>query len=322
MQVFILAGGFATRLWPLTEKRAKPLLPVAGKPLLSYAVDAVPKDLTITISTNAAFEESFRAWQKTYGRKNITISIEDAGHEGEKLGALGAVARWIQVEKIEDDILLLAGDNYAACDMAAFIKRFRGNPLLAGHDIGDTELARQFGTIITKDTKGDLEQVTSFEEKPLHPVSTVVSTGWWILPKETLGIVCEYAKEHPDNVGGIFEEFLRKKMIIDCYRFTELWKDIGSFESYLSLHRALIGEKTLAHASATTDAKTILEGSVDLGAKTQVKKSRLQDCILFGSSTITDCVLERCIVDENCLLQGVDLQDQMLRAGTVLKMKN
>ena len=59
MHAFILAGGFATRLWPLTEKRAKPLLPLAGVPLIEYLVQDIPEDIPITISTNAVFKEAF-----------------------------------------------------------------------------------------------------------------------------------------------------------------------------------------------------------------------------------------------------------------------
>jgi glucose-1-phosphate thymidylyltransferase len=338
MHVFILAGGFATRLWPLTEKRAKPLLPVAGKPLLSYAVEKIPEELDITISTNAIFEKDFLQWKKSQTRKNLVLSIEDAGHEGEKLGALGAVAHWIQANAINDDILLLAGDNYSSCDMKHFISLFRDQPLVAGHDIGDTDLARQFGTILLKEglpsprgggvgpacrtgRGGGISRVTSFEEKPLHPASTIVSTGWWILPKSSLAILSEYAATHPDNVGGLFEEFLQRNVPVDCFIFSELWKDIGSFEAYLSLHRALVGESTLAHSTATTDAGTVLRGSNDLGPHSIVQKSTLSDCILFGNSRITDCILTRCIIDEGCTLEGIDLTDQMLRAGTELKMK-
>lgn len=322
MQCFILAGGFATRLWPLTEKRAKPLLPIAGKPILTYAVEAVPADLQITVSTNAAFAADFEAWKKTLTRKNVTISIEDVGHEDQKLGALGAVARWIREEKIDDDVLLLAGDNFAACDMPAFLKLFRGNPLVAGHDLGDTDTAKAFGTIITKQGPGSvLQTVTSFEEKPAHPKSTVVSTGWWVLPRSSLPVLSEYAASHPDNVGGVFEEFLRRSITVDCYIFRELWKDIGSFEAYMSLHRELVGDKTITHPTASISADSKLVGSVDLGPKTTITKSVLTDCIVFGTTTITDCVLTRCIIDEGCSLSGVDLTDKMLRAGTKLHLK-
>ncbi len=322
MQCFILAGGFATRLWPLTERRAKPLLRVAGKPILTYAVDAVPPELQITVSTNAAFAEDFNVWKQTLKRENITISIEDAGHEDQKLGALGAIARWVREEKIDDDVLLLAGDNFAACDMAAFLKLFRGKPLVAGHDIGDTDAAKAFGTIITKEeAESVLRTVTSFEEKPTHPKSTVVSTGWWVLPRSSLSVLTEHATAHPDNVGGVFEEFLRRNISVDCFIFRELWKDIGSFEAYMSLHRDLVGEKAITSPTASFSPDSELKGAVDLGPKTTITKSVLTDCIVFGNTTIDDCVLTRCIIDEGCSLTGVDLTDKMLRAGTVLHLK-
>ncbi len=75
MKAFILAGGFATRLWPLTEKRAKPLLPLAGVPLVEHLVRDIPEDIPVTISTNAVFKEDFENWAMQYDRSNITILI-------------------------------------------------------------------------------------------------------------------------------------------------------------------------------------------------------------------------------------------------------
>ncbi len=322
MHCFILAGGFATRLWPLTERRAKPLLTIAGKPILSYIVASVPQDIPITVSTNAAFAGDFHTWQNTLKRDNVNISIEDAGHEDQKLGALGAVAKWIREESIEDDVLLLAGDNFAGCDMPSFLQLFRGNPLVAGHDIGSKDAAKQFGTIVTKvDPTATLQTVTSFEEKPAKPQSSIVGTGWWVFPRATLPMLSEFAKEHPDNVGGIFEEFLRRNILVDCFIFQELWKDIGSFEAYMSLHREFVGEKTITHATAKISKDSELKGAIDLGPSTDIQKSVLTDCIVFGKTRIIDCVLTRCIIDEDCILEGIDLTDKMLRKGTILRLK-
>ncbi len=315
MHCFILAGGFATRLWPITERRAKPLLPIAGKPLLSYVIESLPKDVEITVSTNAVFAEDMKAWAKTIRNHSIAIVIEDAGHEGEKLGALGAVSKWLTEEKIDDDILLLAGDNYVGCPMSKFLEKRGSNPLIAAHDLGDTELAKQFGTVVV----GNSGQVTSFEEKPLHPKSTFVSTGWWWLPKSSLPVLKDYARKHPDNVGGVFEEFLRQGMTVDAFIFKDSWHDIGSFESYLHLHREIVDGKTLCDGSSTISPDSTMLGSNSIGPKVEIKKSTLTDCIVFGNATITDCVLERCILDEGCRLEGVDLTDKMLRAETVLR---
>ncbi|MSR68027.1 NDP-sugar synthase [Candidatus Peribacteria bacterium] len=328
MKAFILAGGFATRLWPLSERRAKPLLPLAGKPLLTYVVESIPKDIPVTVSTNAVFADDMKAWAKTINDRDITISIEDAGHEGEKLGALGAVSKWLTEENIDDDLLLLAGDNYVGCSMEKFFEARGTNPLIAAHDIGDRELAKQFGTVIVENLSSSLGggaggggggKVTSFEEKPLHPKSTFVSTGWWWLPKGSLSVLKEHASKHPDNVGGVFEEFLKRGMTVDAFVFKETWHDIGSFESYLHLHREIVDGKTLADNTSSMSPNCILEGSISIGPNVKIEKSTLRDCILFGNSTITDCVLERCIIDEDCRLEGVDLTDQMLRAGTILK---
>ncbi len=331
MQAFILAGGFATRLWPLSERRAKPLLPLAGKPLLTYVLESVPKEIPVTVSTNAVFADDMKTWAKTIKDRNVTISIEDAGHEGEKLGALGAVSKWLTEEKIDDDLLLLAGDNYVGCSMEKFLEARGTNPLIAAHDIGDRELAKQFGTVIVENLPshphpltpspegGRGTKVISFEEKPLHPKSTFVSTGWWWLPKDSLPVLKEHAKKHPDNVGGVFEEFLRRGMTVDAFIFKETWHDIGSFESYLHLHREIVDGKTLADSTSIITPNCALEGSNTIGPSVRIEKSTLRDCILFGNSVITDCVLERCIIDEHCTLTGVDLCDQMLRAGTILK---
>lgn len=319
MKCFILAGGFATRLWPLTERRAKPLLPLADIPLLSYVIEQVPPDLPITVSTNAVFAEDFKKWKKTIAKRNIEIIIEDVGHEDQKLGALGAVAQWLEDKEIDDDLLLLAGDNFSACNMQTFLGLRRNQPLLAAHDIGDTELAKQFGTVILEKGDDPLKNILAFEEKPAHPKSTIVSTGWWFLPRQYLSLLREYAAEHADNVGGIFEEFLRKKIPIDCFVFHETWKDIGSFESYLSIHREVVGERSIVDASSTVGKNVTLKGSIAIGPKTDLVESTLSDCIIFGKTTIRNCVLERCIVDEECVLEGVDLSDKMLRAGTVLR---
>ncbi len=314
MQAFILAGGYATRLWPLTEQRAKPLLPLAGKPIIEHLVEKIPAEIPVTVSTNAAFAVQFEEWAKGLGRANLTIAVEETRSDQEKLGALGATAQWITDQKIDDDLLLLTGDNYCGFSLKTFLqKQEDGTALIAAYDIGSLELAKAFGTVMT-DTNG---HVTAFEEKPKEPKSTLVSTGCAVLPKEALPILCAYAKEHPDNVGGIFEELLCLGKTIAVYRFTEPWFDIGNFHSYIEASESLVGASVLRDPSVVL-SQSETEGFVVLGPRCTVRSSRLQNVIMFGNCTVEDCSLQNCILDTGCNLRGIDLQSKMLRSNTSL----
>jgi len=315
MHAFILAGGFATRLWPLTEKRAKPLLPLAGKPILTHIVEKIPEDIPVTVSTNAVFKKGFEEWKKELNRSNVEVLIEDTKHDDHKLGALGAVAKWVTDANIKEDVLLLTGDNYIGFELTDFLKAYNeGTPLLAAHDINDKELAKSFGTVILNDDKKTIKE---FEEKPESPKTTLVSTGCSVLPADTLPILVEYAKEHPDNVGGIFEELLRKDQTVECFTFTEPWFDIGSFEAYLEATKELVGDQVLTEEGASVDdAQT--EGSIVLGPRSKVSKSTLKNVVLFEDCIVEDCELENCILDHHCELKGVDLAGKMIRENTRL----
>jgi len=318
MQAFILAGGFATRLWPLTEKRAKPLLPLAGKPIISFLVEQIPAHIPITVSTNNAFAESFAAWAKEMERDNLSVIVEHTQSDDEKLGALGATAQWISDQKIDDDILLLTGDNYCGFARSDFLAKFTGTTLIAAHDIGSLEKATAFGTVITKE---DGISVKEFEEKPKNPKSSLVNTGCSLIPRAHLPALLEHAKIAPDNVGGVFEAFLKQGIAINCYTFSEPWFDIGSFDAYLEATRSLVGEKLLIVPGVLID-ETMTDGSVVIGTGSTVKQSKLCNVVIFENCTIIDCVLEDCILDNGCSLRGVDLTGKMLREGTVLRNPN
>lgn len=314
MRTFILAGGFATRLWPLTEHRAKPLLPLVGKPILSHIVEKLPTDFHVTVSTNAAFEEDFNEWQKNAGRP-VTVYIESALHDDAKLGALRAVGDWVSRENIDEDVLLLTGDNYLGFDMNTCLAAYRpGTPLLAAYDIGDLEQAKKFGTVVLN---ADGKTVDAFEEKPKEPKSTFISTGCSVLPAAVLPILVEYSKDHADNVGGIFEEFLRRKHAVDAFTFTEPWFDIGSFEAYLDATMLLVGDAEV-HGDLSRFENSKRTGSVVLGNGTDVVRSTLTNTVIFNDCFIEDCVLENCIIDNGCSLRGVELSGKMLRADTTL----
>ena len=309
MKCIILAGGFATRLWPLSENKAKPLLHLKDRPILSHIVDGLPQGLEIIISTNVAFEQDFLAWAKHRPDRKIRVFVEDSVENESKKGALGAVALAIRKEKIDEDLLLIAGDNYFGFRISDFINFYKGNPILAAYDIGSLEAAKKFGVVVTND-----EHVVEFQEKPREPKSTLVSTGCYVFPKRNLADIAEYAQGHKDNLGGIFEHLLNKGAIIDVFTFSESWYDIGSFEGYLKANRELIGDQVIEKGIVTKVGKIEFRGAVYLGENSVIENSViLKDCV------IKNCVIRNCIVDERCALSGIDLSRQMIRQGSVIE---
>src|SRR5437016_760036 len=118
MNVIILAAGYATRLYPLTLSRPKPLLPVAGKPMIDYVLD----NLTpiggidrVLLVTNAKFADQFQLWADDYrarkAKLRFTIVNDGSTDDSNKLGAIGDLHLAINREKIDDDIIVVAGDN-------------------------------------------------------------------------------------------------------------------------------------------------------------------------------------------------------------------
>ncbi|MFA6523335.1 MAG: NDP-sugar synthase [Candidatus Peribacteraceae bacterium] len=318
MIAFILAGGFATRLWPLTEKRAKPLLPLGGKPLISLLVEKIPPEIPVVVSTNGAFAKLFETWEDTVPLSHrVRMLIETSEKEAQKMGALGALADWVSQERIDEDILLLTGDNYLGFSITHFLSTYKkGIPLLAAFDIKDPHRASSFGTVILE--KDNPTHIAGFEEKPKEPKTTLVSTGCSVLPREILPVLMEFASAHPDNVGGLFEELLRRHIPVECFVFTQPWLDIGSFSSYLEAHRLVVGERVLLEPGADVD-HAACSGSVTVGRGSKVENGSLHDCIIFEDCLIEDCVLRDCIVDDRCHLKGMDLTGKMLREGTVLE---
>jgi glucose-1-phosphate thymidylyltransferase len=245
MKAIILAGGYARRMWPLTMDRPKPLLPVAGRPVIEYVMDrllAIDEIATIYITTNRRFEGAFREWlkSKNYDR-NIRLVVEETRAEGEKLGSIGAMQHIIDRESIDDDVLCIAGDNLFQDSLHSFLEFFRGRGTLTFglYEMGDSSLLSRYG-ITSIDDAG---RVLDFEEKPDKPRSNLVSTGIYAIPRGELGVIHEYMSggNNPDTFGH-FISWLHKRSPVHGFIFRNRWIDIGSIETYREADRLLSQE--------------------------------------------------------------------------------
>jgi glucose-1-phosphate thymidylyltransferase len=225
MKCLILAGGFGTRLYPLTIYKAKTLLGHKGKPLMSHIVDKVPGNIEILVSCNRKFEADFRRWQKSTARP-VELCVEDVWSEKQKKGAIGSVGFWVSNKNIAEDLLVIAGDNYFEFSLAEFISDYNGkNVLVAVYDIGDRSKCSRFGVISLNGNR-----IAEFQEKPAQPHSSLVSTGIYIFPPRIFPLLSRYcAEDKRDNLGN-FIAYLIEKDEVHARTFTEMWRDIGSAE--------------------------------------------------------------------------------------------
>lgn len=206
MNVLILAAGYATRLYPLTEKKAKPLLEVAGKPMIEWVLDnlaPIPNLGTIHIVTNDKFAGDFQAWADQYqkAQPKLTCKIVNDGSrtDADKLGAIGDIQLVIEREGLHKDALIVvAGDNLFSEPLADFAARAQGTAAtLATYDVGDLEAMKKYSAIQV-DAAGI---ITHFEEKPTQPESTLTGIALYYFAAETLELFTTYiaAGNNPDQ---------------------------------------------------------------------------------------------------------------------------
>src|SRR5437868_6994386 len=163
MKVIILAAGYATRLYPLTLTQPKPLLPVAGKPMIEYVLDNLAPIGGIDrvyVVTNAKFANHFQQWADQYratkSKLDFTIVNDQSTDDANKLGAIGDLHLVITKEKVDDDLIVVAGDNLFSQSVEDFGKfcREKNAPVLAVYDVGNLEEIKKYNAIsIDADSK-------------------------------------------------------------------------------------------------------------------------------------------------------------------------
>lgn len=308
MKALILAGGFAKRLWPLTLDKAKPLLPIAGRPVISHIVDKIPASIPIVVSTNEAFSKDFLQWKQTHPDHDISLFFEPATNEQTKKGALAAVGLALRAHGMNEDWIVLGGDNFFTFSIEEFLDHACGKPMLAVHDIHDLELAKKFGVVVM-----DENRATRFVEKPVDPPSTQVATGCFYFPAHTLPLVLEAAELMPDKLGGVFEYFLQKEMEVHAHTLPGYWNDIGSFDAYLDAHQnAGVDLEIPAHFLAAECANSF-EGVNHLSPDCQIRNSHIINSIILSGCVVQDASIDSCILDHRSQVLGERRAHEIIR---------
>ena len=227
MKALILAAGYATRLRPLTDSIAKPLLPVGGRPMVDWILDRIAETSAdeIHLVTNARFAGDFEAWA---AEKDVIVHNDRTTSNDDRLGAIGD----IDFVGIDDDLLAIASDNlfdYSLKEYEAYWRR-KGGSAVAVHDVGDPELAKKYGIV---DVDED-DRITSFVEKPENPPTTLCATATYLYRRDDVARIKTYLAEgNPPDQPGNYVAWLHKRAPVYAYRFPGEWYDIGDAQQLL-----------------------------------------------------------------------------------------
>lgn len=238
MEALILGAGYATRLYPLTQDRPKPLLPVGGIPILEriaeQIVDAGPFD-RLHVVTNHRFAEHYLEWLRDYRRRKATAA-EIVVHDDQtttpenRLGAIGDIQFVIDQAPIRDDLLVIAGDNLIGGSLAPFVRHAADHGASVGlKDLRSKNLVSLYGVVET-DSGG---RILGFEEKPAQPRSTLIAVGLYYFPASTLSLVRRYLDlGHSKDAPGYYLQWFHRQVPTFGHVLEGEWYDIGDLESY------------------------------------------------------------------------------------------
>ncbi|WP_438350042.1 nucleotidyltransferase family protein [Paenibacillus sp. FA6] len=235
MIALILAAGYATRLYPLTLNQPKSLLPIGNQTILDYMIDELEQLDEISqiyIVSNDKFYQAFVDWADSRTTNTRLHIINDGTTTVEnKLGAVGDIHYVIEKEQIQDDLMVLAGDNIFTFDLRDYIQFFY-------KEYRDSILVQQLDKLEDLQRVGVVEldneqRVLSFEEKPVHPKTNIGVFAIYIYRKDTLPLFDQYLSEgHNPDAPSYFPEWLHSRKEIRAYDADGDSYDIGTHEAY------------------------------------------------------------------------------------------
>jgi len=210
MKAIILAGGYGTRLLPLTKNTPKQLLQINNRPIIDYVMDKVINiGITdITVISNDKFYPQFqdRAQNHEYSKHIKTLNDNTKSNE-DRLWAIGDIQFVIDSENINDDILVIGSDNIFKFWLEKAYNLFQktNKTTIIWFDVQDQELAKKYGIIAIDDNN----KVTKFIEKPQNPPSTLVAICVYFYPKHIIPLISKYLQEWKQNLNT--EKYNKRK---------------------------------------------------------------------------------------------------------------
>lgn len=244
MKVVVLAAGYATRLYPLTENFPKPLLEVNGKSILDYLIEDLDKNDDVNehiIISNAKFAHIFEQWaEKSNYTKPVTVLNDGTMSNETRLGAVRDILFAIEKCSIDEDIFVLAGDNLVDFSLNKFLdfaKTKDGSSVIVNYEESIEEL-QKCGVMLPDENM----RIVSMEEKPKEPKSNWCVGPFYYYRKDDLKWVKQGIEDGcAVDAPGSFVCYLCEKIPVYAWEMPGTRFDIGGFDSYEEVKKAYKG---------------------------------------------------------------------------------
>lgn len=235
MKCLILAAGYATRLYPLTENFPKPLLPVKGKTILNWLLEDLEEKKEINeyiVISNHKFIEHFQKWANEQSFvKKLTVIDDGSTDNDHRLGAVRDIQFAIDELKLNEDVLVIAGDNLLDFSLGEFVDfaKMKKTSCVMCHEENDLK-KQQKTAIIVKD---DHDLITSYEEKPEVPKGNLAVPPFYYYLKEDVARIPEaLASGCSADAPGSFAAWLSHHTDVHAWTMNGKRYDIGDMRSY------------------------------------------------------------------------------------------
>ena len=240
MTGIILAAGYATRMYPLTLNFPKPLLEVGGKKIIDHLLEDGERSGVerFIVVSNHKFISLFREWAE--GKENVMVLDDGSVDNEHRIGAVKDIEFAIEKAGINDDTLILAGDNVLDFSLSSFIEygKKKGTSCIMRHREPDKARLSKTG-VVTID-QSDL--VLSMEEKPKEPKSEWAVPPFYYYVKEDLPLIKEGIENGcGTDAPGSFVSYLAERRPVHAFLMPGKRFDVGSIEGYEKIRKEYKG---------------------------------------------------------------------------------
>ena len=243
MKCLILAAGYATRLYPLTENFPKPLLEVQGKTILDWLIEDIEKSGLIdeyVVISNHKFAEHFEKWAD--GKNKITVVDDGTDSNVTRLGAVKDIQYAIDKHNLDDEMLVIAGDNLLDFSLTTFMeyaKDKKASCIMRYFEPSEERL-HKCGVV----TIDDLDKILNMVEKPAEPESHWCCPPFYFYTREDAKLIQKGIDAGcGTDAPGSYIAWLSTQVPVYAMEMPGKRYDIGNLESYRKVQEEYQGIK-------------------------------------------------------------------------------